>query len=248
MSKSQPDITNDLAGFETLEIISKASKFNVWMFNTIKEHIKEGSILELGSGIGNITDCLISSYSDVTISDFNKDYYNHLKTKYSDYPSVKKVLKIDLQDDLFEQHYLDLKDSFDTVILINVIEHLADDAIAINNCKYFLKKNGKLIVLAPANSILYTDFDAEIGHFRRYNNNDLTHLFRLNKMDIEKKFYFNCLGIPGWFVFNKLLKRKRISSTSMKAYDNLLPIAKLLDKLVLNRIGLSEIVVGVKTR
>ena len=248
MTESQRDITNDPAGFETLESISKASKFNFWMFNTIKPHIKAGSILELGSGIGNITDFLINSYSDVTISDFNIDYCSYLKTKYKDCPSIKNIIKIDLQDEMFEQHYEKLKDNFDSIILINVIEHLADDTTAIRNCKYLLKKSGNLIVLAPAYSKLYSNFDAEIGHFRRYTGNDLTDLFRLNKMKIIKKFYFNFLGIPGWFVFNKLLKRKRISSSNMKVYDKLVPIAKVLDKLSLNRIGLSEIIVGEKER
>ena len=63
---------------------------------------------------------------------------------------------------------------------------------------------------------------------------------------VKKSFYFNALGIPAWMWGGLVSKSKTISSKQMNAYNNLVPIAKVIDKLFFSRIGLSVVVVGVK--
>lgn len=236
------NVYQDISGFETLQSISKAKAFNEWMYHTIHPFLK-GNILELGSGIGNISDYLIRDFSNVSLSDYNLDYCATLKAKYHLNRNLKAILSIDLQDPDFRKNNAHLKESFDSIILLNVIEHLQDDEHCIDYCHFLLKEGGNLIVLAPAYSFLYSKFDKEIGHYRRYTTQSLSGLIQ-KSFKILHKQYFNFLGMAGWLFFNKMLGRRKLSQSNMATFDKLVPVAKLLDNLVSNRTGVSTIVIG----
>jgi 2-polyprenyl-3-methyl-5-hydroxy-6-metoxy-1,4-benzoquinol methylase len=75
MGKRVPDGENpDPIGKHTLKIISGATRFNHWMYSEIKPLLK-GNILEIGSGIGNISRHIIKDGFPVTLSDYNPEYY-----------------------------------------------------------------------------------------------------------------------------------------------------------------------------
>jgi hypothetical protein len=83
-------------------------------------------------------------------------------------------------------------------------------------------------------------------HYRRYNSNLLVSLFQAQNLEIIDSFYFNAGGIPGWFVSGFIQKNKTIPASQMKIYDALVPVFKIIDKLLFRRIGLSVICVGKK--
>lgn len=234
----------DATGVKTLSVIAKADRFNQWMYETINPYLK-GDVLELGSGIGNISKYLIKAGYNISLSDYDHTYCAYLKTHYQHFQNVKNILSIDLQSPEFHQQYSNLKEKFDTVYLLNVIEHLSDDDTAIKNCKYLLKQGGRLIILAPSYQWLYCRFDKELGHYRRYTNEKMRLLAKENQMPIIHSQYFNCLGIAGWLVFGKLLKKRMIGS-EMSAFNSLVPFAKWIDVLVKHKIGLSTIIITEK--
>ena len=215
------------------------------MYSEIKPYLK-GEILEIGSGIGNISRFIIEDGYSITLSDYNPDYCNLLKTLFGNTSNVKGILSIDLLHPDFENHYADLRERFDSIILLNVIEHIADDKKAVKNCKYLLKAKGHLIVLAPAYQWLYCKFDKELGHFRRYALKRMSALLETEDFGTIQKRHFNLAAIPGWFVSGKILKGKMIGENEMSFFDRVVPIAKLFDKLVFKKIGISIIVTGIK--
>jgi 2-polyprenyl-3-methyl-5-hydroxy-6-metoxy-1,4-benzoquinol methylase len=233
----------DPIGRNTLELIAGATRFNEWMYNEIKPFLK-GGLLEIGSGIGNISQYIINDGFQVTLSDYNSEYCDRLAKQFPGNSNVLEVLQIDLLLPDFTEEYVLLKEKFDSIVLLNVIEHIADDSTAIGNCKYLLKPGGHLIVLAPAYQWLYCRFDKELGHYRRYN---LTKMKRLVKAHLEiiSSRHFNFLGVFGWLLFGKIFRKKMLGS-EMNSFDRLVPFAKILDKLVLKSIGLSVIVTGKK--
>ena len=235
----------DKEGVDTLNVIAAAENFNEWMFKTIQPYC-EGKILEVGSGVGNISHYFINNEASIFLSDIRNNYCNILTEKYHNNPNVLGVQNIDLVASNFEEAYNQHINQFDTVFALNVIEHIEDDALAIANCKKLLKKGGTLIVLVPAYQTLYNQFDKELFHYKRYFKKEMIQLFQENELIIKKSFYFNALGIAGWFVSGKLARNKIIPSSQMGFYNKIVFIAKMIDFILFKTIGLSAIVIGKK--
>jgi len=237
--------SNDLIGLHTLKVIAKADRFNRWMYEQIKEHLK-GEILEIGSGIGNISKLVIENDHFITLSDYNKEYCSILKEKFSENKNVRDVIQIDLLHPEFEKKFYLYKERFDSIFLLNVIEHIEDDKLSIKNCRYLLKSGGHLILLAPAYSWLYGTFDEQLGHHRRYTVRSMSGLLQSQNFDILSGSYFNITGIAGWFLFGKIFRRRMLGKGVMSAFNSIVPFAKLTDKIMARKAGLSIIVTGIK--
>lgn len=235
----------DPEGQLTLEVISRADRFNRWMFETI-EPFCSGEILEAGSGIGNISRFFIEAGYPIALSDIRSHYCDYLRETFSGFPNLKSIYQLDLVEPGFENNQSSLREKFDTIFSLNVVEHIEDDHLAIRNARYLLKKGGNLIILVPAFNFLYNQLDKTLGHYRRYSRQTLENIFIQNQLRILHSQYFNLAGIPGWFVSGKLQKNKSIPGSQMKLYNHLVPVFKIMDKLVFNRAGLSVIAVGRK--
>ena len=230
----------DVEGLTTLTVIEKADRFNNWMYTTIAPHCT-GKILEIGSGIGNISQFFIKNNQDITLSDLRDNYCEILKQKFSN-----DVIKVDLVHTNFEEEYKDLLATFDTVFALNVVEHIKDDVQAIANCKKLLKQNGTLLILVPAYQFLFNNFDVELEHFRRYTQKGLKSIIQKNNLTTIKEFSFNFIGIFGWYFSGNILKKKTIPEGQMGFFNLLVPIFKLADFVTFRKIGLSVINVSVK--
>lgn len=242
---NQPTTPADAVGKATLDAVSRAGKFNYWMYQQVKPYLK-GNVLEVGSGTGNISSFIAADGFNTVLSDIQPAYADLLTRKFSDTSSIKGVLQIDMQDPQFTTRYASLKGSFDAICMLNVIEHLSDDRIAVANCRFLLKDKGHLILLAPAYSFLFCQLDRNLGHFRRYTTRSLAKVCADNGFTILQQRYFNIAGIAGWLVSGKILGSVQLQPGQMKLFDNLMPLVKLADAMCLNRAGLSAIVAAQK--
>mgnify|MGYP006202398147 FL=1 len=233
----------DIEGLETLNVIEKANKFNKWMYETIKPYSK-GRILEIGCGIGNISEFFINDNFDIVLSDLRDNYIDILGKKFP----TSEAIKIDLVHPEFDLVYKDYLGAFDTVFALNVVEHIKDDVQAIANCKKLLTNNGNLIILVPAFQALYNNFDVELEHFRRYTTKTLKPLFVKNDLKILKTFSFNFIGIFGWYFSGNILKKKTIPEGQMGLFNRLVPLFKLADVLTFKKIGLSVICIATREK
>lgn len=234
----------DIEGMDTLSVLANANSLNQWFYDTIRPYCF-GNILEVGSGIGNISQFFIENNLSITLSDIRTNYLEALKKRFPSF-NTNKIILFDLVDPDFDSKYSHLFESFDSIFALNVVEHIEQDALAISNCRKLLKKGGNLIILLPAYQSLYNRFDKELEHYKRYDRSSLNELFIKSDYKILKSHYFNFAGIPGWFVSGSLLKNKIIPEGQMKFYNMLVPLFRIIDKLVLNRVGLSVITIGQK--
>ena len=244
-NQNQEYYENDLIGETTLDVIAKANKFNRWMYETIKPYYK-GNILEIGSGLGNISKYVLSDNFKIQLTDIRSGYCDRLEQNFGNNPNVLGIESMDLVDDHFDEKFSKHFNKYETVFALNVVEHIHNDVTALENCYKLLINGGKLIILVPSYQILFNQFDTELGHYRRYNITSLSSIFNKSGYNIVHKQYFNFIGILGWYVSGKILKRKTIPSGQMSLYNMLVPIFKIIDKIILNSIGLSTIVVGEK--
>ncbi|MEM9935803.1 MAG: class I SAM-dependent methyltransferase [Bacteroidota bacterium] len=236
----------DDEGLATLETISKADKFNQWMFETILAEVEGSTILEIGSGIGNISQQFLDKGYTLTLSDIRAQYCQELASTFSSYDNLGGVVLLDLVHPQFEEEYADHLLRYDSIFALNVVEHIEDDGLALRNACKLLKPKGRLVILVPAYQTLYNNFDVALYHYRRYTRSTLKKLFLDNGLKVDKDFHFNFMGIFGWWLFGSVFKRKLIPENPMGWFNTLVPIFKLLDRMVLRKIGLSVIVSGNK--
>jgi len=236
----------DPTGLETLDVIAKANQFNLWMYSSITPYC-QGNILEVGSGIGNISEYFLKNNSSIFLSDFRSEYCDNLRNNFGSFPTLLGVEQIDLVSESFDFSYSHLFNKFDTVFALNVLEHIQDHDQAIQNSKKLLKTGGRLIILVPAYPNLFCRFDEELGHYRRYTRKSLSQVIKINGFDIYKKFNFNLAGIAGWLLFGKISKRKQIEQNEMGIFNRLVPVFKLLDIISFRAIGLSIIIIATKS-
>lgn len=235
----------DVEGMQTLEAIAAASQFNEWMYRTTSKNLT-GRILEIGSGIGNISAFFLRDKRQLHLSDIRDNYCDFLDQQFQAQESLDGIANLDLVDPDFDKKYANYLESFDSLFALNVVEHIEDDQLAIANAKKLLKKGGRMVILVPAYQALYNHFDTALEHYRRYNKASLSKLFEANQLQIERKEYFNLVGIAGWFFSGNILRKRVIPSGQMKLYNALVPIFKVVDKVTFRQWGLSVIVEGVK--
>ena len=233
----------DFFGYSTLSSISSADKFNRWMYDSIKPYCN-GRILEIGGGIGNISECFLNEGDEIMVSELQLEYCDIIRKRFGNHRNLNGVIAMDIVDPEFDSKYASLFGSFDSVFALNVVEHIKDDFKAIANCKKLLKQGGHLVILVPAFQTLFNHFDTALGHFRRYKPKTLRQVFQANKIQVIHFQYFNLIGIAGWWVFGSLFREKVIPEGQMKIFNFFVPVFRIIDKLSNKVLGLSVIMVG----
>ncbi|MCD4710321.1 MAG: class I SAM-dependent methyltransferase, partial [Bacteroidales bacterium] len=137
---------DDLTGEATLDVIAEADKFNRWMYQTIKPFCS-GRIFEIGSGTGNISRFFIEDHQQIMLSDFREGYCNNLSSRFGNSSGVLGIEVLDLIDPGFDNKFARHFGKFNTVFALNVVEHISDDVLALNNCYKLLAKGGKVVIL-----------------------------------------------------------------------------------------------------
>jgi SAM-dependent methyltransferase len=230
---------HDAEGLHTLEAVAGAGRFNAWMAESVMPHM-QGNILEVGSGIGNISAFFLAAGAHITLSDIRQPYCEALRMKFP----AANVEQMDLVDPAFQTRFSQYKAAFDSVFALNVIEHIEDHSLALRNIHWMLKPGGRVLILVPAGPWLYNRIDAGLYHFRRYTRRSLCSSLSDAGFRIGRSWYFNALGIPAWMTGGWLLRERELKPGQMNAYDKLIPLAKTIDRLTLNRLGLSVLALG----
>lgn len=230
------------SGLETLYLLSNADGLNAWIWERIRKFV-HSPVIEIGSGIGNISQYLYRHCNELVLSDYNEEYTHYLKKTFSDSDSIKSVEKIDLSIVSFDDSYKHLFNRFNSLVMINVLEHIKDDKTAIKNALKLLNTGGHLIILVPCSLLLYNTLDKKLGHERRYSSDSLMNLFNdLPARKIEIR-YFNVLGAVGWYISGRILRYTSLKTWQVKVFEKLVPVGKLLDSIMKKKFGLSIIAV-----
>jgi SAM-dependent methyltransferase len=159
-----------------------------WIAELCGAHLGE-SVLEIGSGLGSITQYLAEGRR-VVATDISENCLTALEQRFADTPNVE-VRRADLRN-------LDLGEQFDSVVLINVLEHIYDDAGALAALRGHLKPGGTCVVYVPALNGVYGPYDREVGHWRRYSKSRLRAVAREAGLTPVHIRYVNLLAIPAW--------------------------------------------------
>jgi SAM-dependent methyltransferase len=134
-------------------------------------------------------------------------------------------------------------DQFDTIIYIDVLEHIEHDRKELHQATAHLRRGGHLIVLSPAHRFLFTPFDAAIGHFRRYNM-PMLRTIAPNSLCLERMRYLDCAGLLASTANLLFLRQSMPTKAQLRFWDHwIVPASRILDKLFLYSVGKSIVAV-----
>jgi glycosyltransferase involved in cell wall biosynthesis len=212
---------------ETLSKMNALESFNQHLFDSVSKWCGS-KILEAGAGTGNITRFLISK-GQVTATDYNPESVDRLKAQFDPYDGFSALT----WDVSVEPPVELLEGGYDTVVCLNVLEHVEDHEAALVNMRRILEpKGGKLVLLVPSYQKLYSDLDRNLGHFRRYEEAELQALLEKTGWVVEETFRLNMAGVLGWFVNGPVLKRQRLPTGQLGLYEMLSPVILGAEKAI----------------
>jgi glycosyltransferase involved in cell wall biosynthesis/phospholipid N-methyltransferase len=212
----------DAYGSQILGRLSRAPKFTKWMADTVRPFIGQ-KVLEIGAGTGNLTSQLIPRVSYWS-TDINPLYLMYLNNVGRNRPYMNVGFTDAEKADTYPQG-----EKFDTVICLNVVEHLADDRGALLNIKAALEDGGRAIILVPCGPELYGTLDEVLGHQRRYTRQTLTDLVIKSGFQLENMLEFNRVGVIAWWLNGKVLQRRIFGLWQIKLLNFLTPVFRRLD-------------------
>lgn len=197
------------------QLMSRATRYFAWQARTVKPHLGR-RVLETGCGVGNFTRHLTDR--DLVVSmDVVEGCLESNRAKFAKYPQMQ-FRELDVQDPSF----LDLKSvRADTVVCLNVLEHIRDDRLALKHMHHVLVPGGKAIFLLPAFESLYGAIDANLGHFRRYTKAGWRKLAEETGFRVAISRYSNPIGFLGWWIGAHILHRQTHSAPMIRIFDAL---------------------------
>jgi len=225
------------AEYVNLTVMSRAKNFNRWTYEFIRPFLGN-SILELGSGFGTFSRMMLDDKKEVFGLDINQKHTDHAKKNCPDAVFL-------LHDITSGIEALNGK-KFDTMISLNVLEHIENDKLAMKNVTETLLPNGKAVILVPAHPIIYDELDRMSGHFRRYTKKTATELVTQAGLKVTAFKWFNPWSLPALLYKSRVQKIDRLSPSSIDLYDRLVPLLKLIERAIPMPIGQSILVVGEK--
>jgi 2-polyprenyl-3-methyl-5-hydroxy-6-metoxy-1,4-benzoquinol methylase len=212
--------------------LAGAERYNQWIYEQIGPYLGQ-RILDVGCGIGNITQFYVDREIVVGVDVV---------------PEELAVARERFAGQNFEAHHMDvsspallqLKEKMlDTVVCLNVLEHVEDDVHALRNMAATLVPDGRLCLLVPVNKWLFGPMDAIDHHFRRYTRAELNAKLAEAGLAVEHQNYFNMLGIAAWFFTNRVLRRSMAAPVQYSVYDTLVPLLSRFERVLKPPAGLS---------
>jgi SAM-dependent methyltransferase len=221
---------------DVLRTLEEADNYADWIYRLIRPYLGE-HVLEIGAGHGELTERLRRD-AKVTATDLSKRCVDELALRFAGCPEVEV-----LQADVAALGAEDRK--FDSVVLINVLEHIDDDADALADLREVLKPGGRLCVFVPAFEGLYSEFDRRIGHRRRYRRSRLVSTFDRAGLGVIEARYVNTVGAVAWWLFSRQLGQVPTQRWSVRLYDKVaVPVIRRLEEDRAPRFGQSLLCIG----
>lgn len=218
--------TDDVYQSQILVRLARAKKFNTWLTDIIRPYVGN-NVLEIGSGIGNITKQLVPR-DKYHVTDINENFLESLEKIQEGKPYLS-IENLDINDvsKLNDKNIL-----FDSIVCLNILEHIDDDEKALKNIVSLLENNGRAIVLVPRKQWAFGSLDAVVGHKRRYSSRSLKELAQKTNIELEKLISFNKISFIPWIINGKIFKRKKFGLLQIVLFDAMIPILRHIDKFL----------------
>jgi SAM-dependent methyltransferase len=206
---------NAMATAEDFEFaaLSGAENYRNALVREFSRHFFD-NVLEVGSGIGQITGELLKNRAITRLVSIepHPGFYAKLGELFPGHAIIHGTID-DLKGD----------EDWNTVVSINVLEHIADDERELKSYhRQLAKKNGTLCLFVPARPEIYAPIDRDFGHFRRYTRPELRGKLERAGFQILRLRYYNLAGYFAWWLNFCLLRKRRFNAGAVRAFDRII--------------------------
>lgn len=223
-----------------LEVSAFKRKYHEWILSVFRPYLGK-RVAEVGAGTGNFSELLLEEpITELVAIEPAREMCKKLEA------AMAGDARVVCRNDFFTNVSADYRDHFDSIVYVNVLEHVEDDEAELARVYEALRPGGYVCIFVPALRWLYSEHDKSIGHFRRYHKKPLIALARAVGFEIERARYFNLAGILPWLVVFKWLKRKPTAG-ALGLYDDIVvPVSRVFESIIPLPIGNNLILVGKK--
>jgi SAM-dependent methyltransferase len=217
-------VGSEFGAVDELASLSDARNFTSWIVSALRPALG-ASILEVGAGFGAISCAIADRAPDATVLAIEPagNVYATLTERCATYSNVatRQITSGELDA------------TFDTVLYVNVLEHIEDDVAELRTAFGLTRAGGWLGLFVPAMPSLYGSLDYKSGHFRRYTPATLRQrVEEAGFVDVSVR-YFDPLGaLPYWLMY-RVFDVQRLGSVSSNGYERVVvPLGRLLERVV----------------
>lgn len=212
--------------------LGTADAYTRWVLDEIAPWLGR-RILEVGCGTGTYTRPLAAQGHELVAVDIDRSYVEEAARRTAEFAHVT-VRCGDATD-----AGLDLGPLFDSVMLLDVLEHIENDRALLRHLAARLAPGGRLVLKVPALPALHSPMDEAIGHWRRYDRAGLAATLAAADLEVERLWTFNAFAVPGWWLNGRVLKRRTPPGGQVRLFNRLVPILRPLDRVLRHLGGLS---------
>lgn len=205
----------------------RATNYFEWQARLAMESMGQ-RVIEIGCGLGNFTQHLLDRDLVVGI-DVVEDCLAELRARYPGRPNLQTLCL-----DVLDPRFVALKvHRPDTVVCLNVLEHVRDDRLALEHIYDVLEPGGRAVFILPAFESLHGPIDEQLGHFRRYSKRPWAELSQSVGFRVASARYVNSVGCVGWWLNAKVLRRTEQSEGQIALFDAVVvPILSRVERRV----------------
>lgn len=219
-----------------LEAMAAARNYHQWILSEFAPYLGD-SVAEVGAGTGDFSKLVLGR---------NIRSLKAFEPSQNMYPLLRDALSKDPRAEAINDYFgsTGSGEQFSSVLYVNVLEHIEDDAAEIVRARETLGPKGHLLVFVPALPWLFSELDKNVGHFRRYLKNDLVRVVEQCGFCVLKARYFDIAGVLPWYV-NFVLLKNSIGGGGVALYDKLVvPAMRVVEGLRQPPIGKNILLVA----
>jgi SAM-dependent methyltransferase len=229
-----------------LEAMSFAVNYHRWILSIFEPHLGQ-RIVEVGAGTGSFSELLLERrLGSLSLVEPSTAMHQQLCRRMEE---LRPSVTVKTYNDVFADVAEEIRSTAqpDSVIYVNVLEHIADDVNELNVINRTLNAGGRLFIFVPALSWLHGSMDRQLGHFRRYTRTELERKCVAAGFRVIVSRYFDVMGVLPWWVKYKLLRSKEMEPGAVRFYDRrVVPIAKTLETSITPPIGKNVLLIAEK--
>lgn len=210
-----------------LEILATMERYHRWIFQQFRPFVR-GHAVEYGAGTGTFSQLLIPHVDELDLVEPSSVLAAKLRNR------CRSVGHAKIYSMPLEKHIQGLKSaSVDTIMLINVLEHVEDDVSALKAFVRVLKPSGHLLLFVPALAWLFSALDRRYGHYRRYHRRPLARMVSAAGFEIVVARYMDILGVVPWWLLNTVGEKTEFEPGLIKLYDRIgVPLTRAIESFM----------------